>query len=127
MAKSQLPIRARSSVQSSGRLAAVHALKKARECFLQIHAHQRTALLKAKEAGDWLSEAKKAVPGEFLTLVKTELKGVKGYSNANVHNYIKIFRKWEELEPLLDDEKHPDYDPNLSIDGALRYLKTGST
>src|SRR5439155_12258253 len=79
---------------------------------------QQRALLKAKMTGDYLNKAKEVVEkemyGDWLSRLKNLFKG----SVRNAQNYMEISRRWDELEPELERN------PNLSIDGALQYLRT---
>lgn len=119
----------RKSVQSSRHSAALtaaakEALQKAKECYREIDARQRSALLKAREAGEWFEKARveiKKNKGAFRSILRSETKEFGKNSLANVYNYIKIFENWAKIEKRLKEE------PDLSIDGALRFLRTGES
>lgn len=80
---------------------------------------QRSTLLNARGCGIFLNRAKRLVKkggGSWMDNVRKNFKG----KARNAENYMQIAREWYQIEPLLKD--HPD----LSIDGALRYLRTGT-
>lgn len=100
------------------------AFARAKECYRAVRDHQRSALLKAKETGNWFDKARAAIRqdgGSFRSILRSEMKGFGKHSVANVYNYIKIDDGWDLLE--RERKKNPD----LSIDAALRFLRTGST
>ncbi len=75
-------------------------------------------LTKARQCGKYLNGAKpivKSQGGFWEGYVKKHFNG----SWRNAQNYMLIDNRWSDLQPVL--AKHPD----LSIDGALRYLRTG--
>jgi hypothetical protein len=113
----------RSRHSSSLTPAVKRAFENARKCYQEIRGTQASALDKAREAGEWLDKARTVIKkegGSFRTILGSQMKEFGKGSVANAYNYITIYEKWNKLEP--ERKKNPD----LSIDGALRFLKTGS-
>jgi hypothetical protein len=117
------------AVQSSRRpganAAAKKAFQKVKKCYRAIYKGEQRALDKAREAGKWLNKArteiKKSGGGSFRSILRSEIKEFGENSVANAYNYIKIFKEWEKIKQQRKVE------PELSIDGALRFLRSGES
>jgi hypothetical protein len=107
---------------ASGRIDRVrYAFDRAIACYKKMTALESSALLEARNTGHWLNKAKPEVKqrgGQWLAVLKREFEEIGSIRRAQ--DCMRIDREWKQLETVM--KKHTD----LSIAGALRFLKTGS-
>lgn len=91
--------------------------ERANELHDEIETHLRTAVIKAKECGEVLNEAKKQAPhGTWMDWLEENFKA----SHQTACNYMRIAEYWDCLEPIYNAPEN--FEGFNTIDAALKLI-----
>jgi hypothetical protein len=96
------------------------AFESAVKCYHRMLEFQRATLVNARRCGAFLIKAKGILKRDKRRWLDNLQKHFKGKSIRSAQNYMLIAENWESIKTIL-----PRY-PDLSIDGALHFIKTGN-